>query len=96
MRRLQLTTITIVSLVVPPAWRRKIENFPPRERGTHISRADNENDIDRVANSTLPPKIENFQARSRTKENGADIENMARSRAPVANVSLRAQTRTDA
>lgn len=64
-----------------------MENFPRKERGIHISRADNENDIDRVANSTLPPKIENFQARSRTKENGADIENMARSRVPVANVS---------
>ena len=59
----------------------KNRNFPRKERGTHVSRADNENDIDRVANSTLPPKIENFQARSRTKENGADIENMARSRA---------------
>ena len=37
-----------------------------------------ENDIDRAANITFPVKIENFQARSCTKENGADIENMGR------------------
>lgn len=33
---------------------------------------DNENDIDRAANIAFPVKIENFQARSCTKENGAD------------------------
>lgn len=103
-----LTITTSLGLALSPSSRLRDETFPRKKRWTQISRADNENDIDRVANSTLPPKIENFQARSHTKENGADIGNTTRTRAytcthvyahtngrtPRSEVFLRTQTRT--